>query len=406
MLLTVKAELPVYGGYVIGRDGRVIFIKGAVPGELVEVSVDERKKDYSTATVRNVIEPSPFRRLPRCSIFGICGGCHLQFMEYEKQTAIKEEILADTLKRTGNVEIQLMSSLTDSEFGYRHRGQFKVSQDGNVGFYKEGTRKVVPVDECPVMVDEINSILKKLKNKLEGLREISIISGDAVNLLIKGNIPGNLAEELLETGISGIAFENGDSFGRDYITLDLNGLKYTVTPWSFFQGHWSLNKKAVELVANKLSPLEGKRILDLYAGAGNFSLPLAVNAKEVVAVEENPSGIEDGRRNAKLNGIKNCSFIRASLEENQKNKKNQEQFWESYYDIIIVDPPRPGIPSDCLKKILNAGSERLVYISCNPATLARDIKKMKEKYEIEAVHMVDFFPNTYHIEALTFMRLK
>lgn len=409
-LQTLKAELPVYGGYVISRDGKVVFIKGAIPGEVVKVTTRENKKDYSIASVTNIIEPSPFRIQPACKLFGICGGCHLQYIAYEKQVSLKEEILTDTLKRTGGVELQLMPSLTDKEFGYRHRGQFKISQEGHIGFYREGTREVVSVEECPVMADEINKALHSLQTvNLKGARELVIISGDTTVALVKGMITEDTVEKMLKAGLSGIALDNGDSFGKDYITFDLNGLKYSLTPWSFFQSHWQLNRKVVELVTDKLSPLEDKRILDLYSGAGNFSLPLASKAKEVIAVEENRYSIEDGQRNAGLNNIKNCSFIQTSLEENPKAHKNQKgakKLWEDHYDIVVIDPPRPGLTSGCLNRILEGRSKKLVYISCNPATLARDLKKMKDSYEIEGVHMVDFFPNTYHIEAIAFLNLK
>ena len=321
----VRAETPVYGGYVIVRDGKVLFIKGAVPGELVEVSIEEKKKDYSIAAVHSVLEPSSSRRRPPCPVFGICGGCQLQFMEYGRQVSIKEEILLETMKRIGTVDAVLSPSLTAHEFRYRHRGQFKVSRKGDIGFYHEGTRDVVPVEECPLMVDGINAALRGLrKADLRGVKEIQITSGDTQTLMIKGQMSDDTSQLLIESGVSGIAFDNGDSLGKDYISLDLNGLKYTVTPWSFFQSNWALNCVVVDAVTKQLSPLENKRILDLYAGAGNFSLPLALGASEVTAVEENPAAIEDGRRNAMLNSIRNCRFVNLSVEKSLEGKKKQQ----------------------------------------------------------------------------------
>ncbi len=405
----IKAEIPVYGGYVIGKDGKIVFIRGAIPGELVDVSVEEKKRDYVIASVKNIVEPSPFRRLPPCEIFGVCGGCQLQFVDYGRQVSLKEEILLDAMRRIGGVDITLAPSLIEREFGYRRRGQFKVSRSGDIGFFREGTREVIPVGECPVMGEEINGILPGLSAvNLKGVKEIHVTSGDTVVLLVKGDLSDESAHEIMSAGVSGIAFENGDSLGKDYVSLDLNGLKYSVTPWSFFQSHWSLNKRVVATLVAALGSLENKKVLDLYAGAGNFSLPLALLAKEVAALEENPYAIEDGRRNAALNGIKNCNFIHMSVERSLLGGKKQgaRLFGETGYDIIILDPPRPGLTSDCVKKILETGSERIVYVSCDPATLARDIKKMRERYEIESLRMVDFFPNTYHIEALAFMKLK
>jgi 23S rRNA (uracil1939-C5)-methyltransferase len=331
-------------------------------------------------------------------------------MEYEKQVSVKEEILRDAMKRIGDLDMTLMPSLIGEEFGYRHRGQFKVSQDGGIGFYREGTREVVPVERCPVMVGEIHEVVQRLRDiDLKGVKELHIVSGDTTALLVKGSLSDEAAQAFFDSGVSGIAFENGDSMGKDYITLDLNGLKYSVTPWSFFQSHWSLNRTVVDAVREGLSPLEDRRILDLYAGAGNFSLPLALLAKEVVAVEENLYAVEDCRRNVMLNGIKNCNVVHLSLEKSLEAKKKQQVaklFGEAHYDVVILDPPRAGLSSECLRKVMETGGERIVYVSCNPATLARDIKKMREKYEVESMRMVDFFPNTYHIEALAFLKRK
>lgn len=308
------------------------------------------------------------------------------------------------------MEVTLMPSLRAQEFGYRHRGQFKVSQGGTVGFYREGTREVIPLEQCPVMAPEINGVLQRLRNvDVRGVKEISVASGDTAVILVRGSMTDEVTQALLGGGLSGIAFENGDSVGKDYIILDLNGLKYSVTPWSFFQSHWRLNRDVVDIVVGGLSPLEDKRVLDLYAGAGNFSLPLSLLAGEVVAVEESPHAVEDGRRNMMLNGIKNCTFINASVEKilvGGKHQRGEKPIREARYDSIVLDPPRAGLTSECLRRIMEIGSERIVYISCNPATLARDVKKMKEKYDLESIRMVDFFPNTYHIEALVLLRRK
>ena len=395
----IKAQSPVYGGYVIARDSGVIFIKGAVPDEVVEVSISEKKRDYSIGAVTNVIEPSPYRINPPCSVFGTCGGCHFQFISYERQVSMKEEILLDSVSRIGKMEAQLSPALTDRNYNYRYRGQFKISREGKIGFYREGTRDVVPVEECPLMIKEINRIVRELNNrKLSGIKEIHISCGDAANALIKSKLATEDIEEIMSgAGFSGIAFETGESTGRDYIRLDLNGLQYTVTPWSFFQAHWNLNRKVVELIVNELQPLGNMRTLDLYAGAGNFSLPFAAYASQVVAVEENRHAADDGQRNVKLNNIKNCRFINSSAEKYRIQEK---------FDIVLLDPPRAGLHSDVAKKVLDSSPGKIVYISCNPATLARDLRKFSERYNVDSLRMIDFFPNTYHVEALAFMSLR
>lgn len=414
--IILMAESPVDGGFVIGRDrahpgkdnGKVIFIRRAIPGEMVEINIREARKDYSVAEVTKVIEPSEFRRIPPCPYYGLCGGCQLQYIKYERQITLKEEILRESLIRIGGIgPISNLSSLTDNEFFYRHRVQFKVSQDGKPGFFRERTREVVAIDRCLVCIEPINDLLAKLREiDLRGVKEMHIISGDTTSMLIKGNIKEDTVQAILDTGVSGIAFENGDSIGKDYITLEYEGLKYTVTPWGFFQGHWSLNKKVVDLVIERLSPLEDKKVLDLYSGAGNFSLPIAKKAYEVISIEDNHYAVEDGKRNAMINGIRNCLFIKSSVEDVFKNRKKWKVLEGRRYDIVVLNPPRPGLSSELCKALAELGSERIVYVSCNPATLARDIKRLKDRYDIESVTMVDFFPNTYHIEAIVFLRIR
>ncbi|MBI4685271.1 MAG: class I SAM-dependent RNA methyltransferase [Nitrospirae bacterium] len=358
--MVIKALSPVYGGYVISRADGIIFIRGALPEEIVEISITEKKKDYSVATVKNVIEPSPHRIEPLCPVFGTCGGCHFQFISYEKQVSMKEEVLIASLQRIGNIETPL---------------------------------------ECPLMIDKINILLKRIREKnLSGLKEMHISYGGTATALIKPEaLRDDIELSLIDMGFSGVSFENGESVGRDYITLDLNGLSYTITPWTFFQAHWDLNRKVVELVVNSLYPLEGMHVLDLYAGAGNFSLSVARHAAQVVAVEENPYAVEDGQRNAKLNNIENCKFVKTSAEKYKAHEK---------VDILLLDPPRPGLTDEVSKKILKFLPQRIVYVSCNPSTFARDLKKLKDNYNIDSIRMIDFFPNTYHVEALAFLSLK
>jgi 23S rRNA (uracil1939-C5)-methyltransferase len=398
--LIVRPSLPAYGGYSIARDEKIILIKGAVPGELVEVNIDERKRDYMLATVTQVIEPSEFRVEPKCPVFGICGGCHLQFIAYEKQVSMKEEVLVDSLTRLGGIEVQLSPSLTDAQWHYRHRAQFKISREETIGFFRESSRDVVLFESCPLMIDRINELLQRIKEKnlASGLKEIHLSIGDSAAALLKGKaVDPERTEAFREIGIASIAVNDTLMEGSGTVMFDLNGLKYTVSPWTFFQAHWSLNLKVAELIAGLTAPLEGKKVLDLYAGAGNFSLLLARYADEVVLVEENPFAVEDGARNLKLNGLKNCKFVKSSAEKYRIQKK---------FDVIILDPPRPGLTSEVVKKVLEMPSETIVYISCNPSTLARDLKKLKDRYDVQSVQMIDFFPNTFHIEAAALLKRK
>ncbi len=257
--LILEPVSPAYGGISIARlNGKVVMIKGAIPGETVEVTIDEDKKDYSTATVTKVLEPSPERVLPLCRYFGTCGGCQLQFISYQHQTKLKEEVLKSSLLRIARLDIQLSDPLTGDPWHYRHRAQFKVSGK-KIGFFREKSSNVVNIDSCPLMVHGINEGLKEARGILDGtdIRELHLACNNGTVALIKARGRSKagwdkLADAFLRGGFLGLAveFENKKllKYGHAFLTFDLLGLKYTVSPASFFQGHWNLNLDVVRLV--------------------------------------------------------------------------------------------------------------------------------------------------------------
>lgn len=405
-IITLKADFPIYGGLAIGRrEGKVVMIKGAIPGETVEARIDLEKKDYSVASAVSVLDPSPDRVEPRSRYFGVCGGCQFQHVSYPRQVLLKEEVLKAALRRSAGIELDLDEPLVGSPWNYRYKGRFKVSR-GKTGFFREKSRDVVDIAACALMRQEINGLYARARGLLSGVDAMELdisYGGGEATALIKGAPGGRsgwdaLAGSLIRSGFSGvfISLDPGRllKYGGSHITLDLAGLKYTVSPTSFFQANWELNQALVTLVVEDLLPLGGKTVLDLYSGAGNFSLPIAIHAKKVTAVEENPSAIEDGRRNAEINGIKNCEFIRSDTGSFDVAGR---------VDVLIADPPRTGLADGTVDRILMLKPERVVYISCDPATLARDLKKLSVKYEVDTVRLVDFFPQTYHIEAVAFL---
>lgn len=407
----VKVDRPAYGGVSIGRyGGKIVMIKGAVlPGETVEICIDSEKRDYLAASVRKIMKPSPVRVEPACRYFGSCGGCHYQHIPHDQQIRLKEEVLRDCLRRTAKVETVISEPvIAGKPWNYRLRGQFKISGK-NIGFYREHTGDVVDIESCDLMTEGINEYFRKIKDRLKGfaVKEVHISEGDRLAVLIKTAARAGSREDLdkvvsmfPDSGLAGLLIETGDkrvfSYGEPFITLNLDNLKYTVSPMSFFQSHWAMNRLLAGLIKEQIQPLKNRRILDLYAGAGNFSLPLAVDA-DVTAVEENPYAIEDGMRNLEINKIGNYRFVRASAE----NFHTKDDF-----DVILLDPPRPGLTNRTMSNVLAMNPGRIVYISCNPATLSRDLRKLTGKYDIESIRIIDFFPQTFHIESLAFLRLR
>lgn len=409
-MLTLRPEIPAYGGFALARiQGKVVLIKGAIPGELVTAVVEKEEKDFSRAKVVEIIEPSPFRTEPRCRFFGICGGCRLQFMAHEFQVNMKSHILRDNLKRIGKIELSVSGPVTsENPWNYRLRGQFKI-QNNTAGFYMEKTRTIVDIDACPLMSENVNKLFTETKRTVTGMpsEEIHISAGKTSTVLLKipeGAMSGadeRTADKFLQHGFEGVVIQKGKnsfkSWGRAFTTLELDGIEYTVSPLSFFQANWEVNLKVLKEIKDMLAPLKDKRIIDLYSGAGNFSLPLAQHAGEVIAVEENPYAVKDGERNIEINDIHNCRFIKHKAEEYDKLQG---------CDVLILDPPRPGLTDRVCRNILASKPEQLIYVSCNPATFARDMKKLNKEYELQSVKMIDFFPQTYHIESVAVLDLR
>lgn len=408
--IILEASSSAYGAFSLGRfDGKIVLIKGMIPGERAEVIIKEERKDYYIAQASEIINPSADRVKPPCEYFNNCGGCQLQYINYERQIRIKEEILMDCLKRIGRIEINLSDPFFGDHWNYRYRGQFKISR-GLIGFYKEKSIDVIDVKRCLIMKEEVNEYLHKIRDvlltdKFLFVKEIAITYGNVAIALVKyrGNFPEKIANMLLEMGFLGVVVDSGNrryyKFGKEYTIFELDSLIYSLSPMSFLQSHWELNQKVVGFIKNSLKPLNGLKVLDLYAGAGNFSLPLFEEADEIVGIEENPYAVRDGKRNLELNRIKNYKFIRSSIE----NYDLLDSF-----DIFIIDPPRQGMSNRVINKILGLLKlpERIVYVSCNPTTLSRDLRRFSQKYEVESVRLIDFFPQTFHIEALVFLRLR
>lgn len=409
--MILEIERPASGGQFISRhEGKIVMVKGHVlPGETVEVAIDNERKDYLSASAVRILEPSPQRVTPPCEYYGICGGCSFQHVPYDMQVSIKEDILRDCLKRIAQIETLLAPSIVgDNQWNYRQRGQFKISDEG-FGLHKKGTNEVIHTRKCLLMDGAINKYIEQANGLVKGtrLREFHITGADPLvgqiitrRKALSPNDAEELASQLINAGLSGLMAMIGDNpplhFGKTYMTTGLLNYKYTLSPPSFIQANWKLNQSVVEIVRDTVLPMNPGKILDLYAGAGNFSIPLAGKA-EVTAVEGNPYAIEDGRRNLEINNITNCTFIRSTAERFQP---------EEHYDIVILDPPRPGLSHKVMIKVLDMLPEQIIYLSCNPATFSRDLKKLSAKYNIESVRMIDFFPQTFHIEALAFLKLK
>lgn len=425
----IKIETLVYGGNGLGRqNGKVVFIPLTAPGDTVEFNPKKEKKGYIEGELLNIVESSPIRREPPCPVFGECGGCSWQHLPYEEQLKAKEDIFRETMWRLGTVERESILPIiaAPSEFNYRNRAQFKASViEGqfHAGFFKRQSHALIDIDSCPLMSPLINSIFAEMKNLLAEAPfkekvsqiEISVDDSDKCGLTIlhlmsdPTKTDKKFARENLSdiNGMDGLFFRHGRKPGNTKIflkndapldySLEVKGeeLKLAFSPGGFTQVNYAQNRRLIEEAIEVAGRGKIGRALDLYCGIGNFSLPLAKISKKVTAIESFAKAIDDGNENAKRNGINNCNFIAASaLKEIFKTDLRD-------IDLALIDPPRDGA-AKVMKRLAEYEVPRIIYVSCNPTTLARDLRYLtRSGYTIVSSRPIDLFPQTWHIESIT-----
>ncbi len=414
----VLIEKLVYGGRGLARleNGRTVFVTGALPGERVAVEITRKKKGFFEADPLDVITPSPDRIVPPCKGEKECTGATWSYIAYPAQLRFKQEILLDTLARIGGMKPArplpaLPSPLTDH---YRLRTQFTVRQKSGaqrIGFFRPGSYDLVEVENAFLIHPLIDKVLKGIRarlNELPLLNEIHINatpSGEAHLLVFteQSALPPmddffrKLRISVPEViGITGFANrKKAFALGANRLTLEIEGLTLRVTEGNFYQVNWEQNRNMVRTVLDFAELAGNETVLDLYCGIGNFSLPLAKRAGAVIGVESGYSAIEDAKANAALNAITNSEFIADDLQKGLKTLIRRK----TRAGVIVLDPPRAGATLKTLERILAFVPQKIIYISCNPSTLARDLKFFRLfGFRLDRLQPLDMFPYTYHIE--------
>lgn len=437
-------------GEGIGKyQGYTIFVKNALVGDRIKTKLMKTKKSYGYGRLIEIIEPSPYRVTPRCPIADKCGGCSIQHLDYKRQLEYKQNKVKNCLERIGGFpedmlnQEDIMQPIIGMEepFYYRNKAQFPVgiNKDGNVviGFYAGRTHSIIDTSHCHIQAPVNDEILQRVRHFLEEYH-ISIYNEEKqeglvrhiltrvgftteeimVCLIINGNeLP--YKEQLIEslcqiphmTSISlNINKENtnvilGDTiktlWGKPYITDYIGDIKYQISPLSFYQVN-PIQTRVLYETALKYAGLNGEEtVWDLYCGIGTISLFLAQKAKQVYGVEIVPQAIEDARKNAEINHITNAEFFVGAAEEILPKKYKEDSV---YADVIVVDPPRKGCEESLLDTILAMAPKRIVYVSCDPATLARDLKYLCDKeYQISKIQVVDQFGHSVHVETVVLL---
>lgn len=443
-VLTVEIEDIGHDGAGIGKvDGYPLFIKDAVIGDVVEVKVMKAKKNYGYAKLLKIITPSASRVEPLCPYAKQCGGCQIQMMSYEEQLRFKENKVRNNLKRIGGFEEIPMEPILGMKnpFYYRNKAQFPVGYDkeGNLitGFYAGRTHSIINNRRCYLGVSENELVLNQVLDWMERnhisayeeesgkglIRHVLIRYGFTtkevmVCLVVNGaGIPAK--EDLIEglrtiPGMTSITISSNTKqtnvimgekitllWGQPYITDFIGNIQYQISPLSFYQVNPAQTKRLYETALEYAGLSGDETVWDLYCGIGTISLFLAQRAKQVYGVEIIPAAIEDAKRNARLNQIENAQFFVGKAEEVLPEKYEKEQI---YADVIVVDPPRKGCEESVLDTMVQMEPKRIVYVSCDSATLARDLKYLCERgYEMKKVKAIDQFPQTVHVETVVLM---
>jgi 23S rRNA (uracil1939-C5)-methyltransferase len=419
----VRIEKLIHGGEGLARleDGRAVFVPGVLPGERVLVRITGRRKGVFEAFPVSIVSPSPDRIAPPCEGELECTGATWPHIAYPAQLKYKVEILLDTLGRIGGMEPNKLlpvipSPRTDH---YRLRTQFNVrTKEGRqrIGFFRQGTYQLVEVENAFLLhplISKTLSGIRTLSDKLPPLTEIHINASpsDEVHLLFftdRESFPplepflSDLQKRVPEViGVTGFTKKKkAFSIGRSHLTLEAEGMTFRATEGNFFQVNWDQNRNMVRTVLD-FADLKGtETVLDLYCGIGNFALPLAKRAKAVIGIESGYSAIEDAKRNADLNGITNAEFFADDMEKGLKKLLERKL----RADVIVLDPPRAGATLKTTERVLAFVPQKIVYVSCNPATLARDLKFFRLfGFRLDRLQPIDMFPWTYHIECVAEM---
>jgi len=428
MKSTVEITDLAYGGKGVGRiDGKVVFVPFTAPGDVAEVEVIEDKKGFYEGRLVTVVTPSPHRVEHRCPHYGDCGGCSLQHISYDSQVSMKQKTLEETLRRIGGVEPDWFDPPTPSPspWAYRTRARFHAEGE-RLGFHRLGTRDLVEVGECPVLNPVLTGALESLREALKGvdtgrlyaaeaaLADYPSTGGWTVLLHVRESEPADWSAIL--GGAEGLrGFEvrcdpAGKFRGRKIAASGERAIKYRVMGYPltasvgvFTQVNLAANEHLVEKAA-AYAAADGKAtVADLFSGMGNLTIPVGAGGGGAVGVETNPEAVKLGTENARGNGLDRVVFERGRAAE--WLKRNLKGLEERRPLVIILDPPRGGEPG-ATRTLTELSPERVVYVSCNPPTLARDVSRLfKGGLNPARAAMIDMFPQTYHIESVVGLEL-
>jgi len=394
----------VFGGDAIGRlsDGRPIFVPFGIPGEKVRVEIVEEKANYSRGRILDILTSSPSRIHPLCKHYGVCGGCHYQHLSYADQLKFKQEIVKDQLKRIGKFTEPPVEPILPSanEWNYRNTVQFHLSPKGKPGYQQAGSNQIVEISECHLPLPAINATWPQLEiEPSSGVDRITLREGNDGDLLLGLEGNSDTAPEFeVDFPLSAVYLGSQSEIllsGDPYTLMRVKERDFLVSAGSFFQVNLPQAEKMVELVVQLLNPNSTDTILDGYCGVGLFSAFIAPKVKKVIGIELSESACSDYAQN--MDEFDNVELYVGLAEQILPSLKVNPT-------KVVVDPPRAGLDKSVVDALLKISPELIVYVSCDPSTLARDARRFVESgYELTSVTPLDLFPQTYHIECIALL---
>lgn len=387
-----------FGRGITKINNKIAFIENALPNELVEIKITKETKKYIEGVTTKVIKESSDRTKSNCPYYHECGGCNIRHLEYMKQLKYKEQKVKEILKKFADIETEKIKNIVSGpKENYRNKITLKVKN--KIGLYKKQTYELINIGNCNLVSENINKIISRLNNiELKNIDEIIIRNSyeDKAILNIKGkNINKAYLKDNLKDYVENIVVYDNDSkeiiLGEAFIIDKIGTYLFLISDDSFFQVNKYVTTKLYDKVKEYVNE-SGESLLDLYCGTGTIGIYLSEKFKSVTGIEINKNAIANALENKKINNITNINFI---CDDVGKNKRKFENV-----DVMIIDPPRNGLTKEALKNVLDINAKKIIYVSCDPVTLARDLKILKEFYEIKEITPFDMFPDTYHVETV------
>lgn len=391
-------KLDNFGRGITYDDDKIVFVSNALPSEEVDIVITKSNKKYYEGFINKYYSESKYRCSSDCYKYVDCGGCSLRHMSYSLENEFKENKVKDILSKFGGIDKSVVQNICYSTMNNYRNKVVLHGKNGLLGLYREDTKEIIQIDSCLLLNNKINDIIAVLNSINKNILSVTIkTSNDLEHSLVSINGEIDDTQKLLE--ICDVLIINGNVLTKENsILTSVGDKKFYLSCESFFQINTTLTKDLYDKVYSYLKDSKSLNVLDLYCGTGTIGIYISDLCSSIVGVDYNRSNIDDANRNKVLNSINNISFICDKVENVIDSFSN--------IDVVIVDPPRSGLDKKTIKYLLKILAENIIYVSCDPVTLARDLKELSSYYDVVSVTPFNMFPRTYHVECVSFLKRK